>query len=290
MTSTTAIVELLLQWARSRWTPEAAAWVAERLPKIAAGDKTTLYLSFGMTPRKVGKADLNLSTEELAAAAKSCPGWNPERWSLDQLVRTLFVLQAPQTDAATFIPVLDQLYGTADVGELITLYQALPLWPFPRDFVNRAAEGLRSNIKTVFTAIAHENPYPAEYFSDAQWNQMVLKCLFIGESLEPVIGVDRRANAALANMLHDFAHERWAAKRPVPWELWRCVGPFANAETLADMERALQSGDAVEQQAVRLALAASKLPAAAQLLAKFPAPAGAATTWTQLAQLARAAS
>jgi hypothetical protein len=64
---------------------------------------------------------------------------------------------------------------------------------------------------------------------------MVLKALFVGSTLGPIIGLDLRANAALARMLSDYAHERWSAGRPVSPELWRCVGPFASGPLLADL-------------------------------------------------------
>ena len=44
---------------------------------------------------------------------------------------------------------------------------------------------------------------------------MVLKALFVESTLHPIQGLDARANEALAHMLCDYAHERWAAGRPV---------------------------------------------------------------------------
>jgi hypothetical protein len=71
-------------------------------------------------------------------------------------------------------------------------------------------------------------------------------------------------------MLCDYAHERWAAGRPVSPELWRCVGPHADAGALADLERVLENGSPAERQAAALALSASPLPAARDLLARAP--------------------
>ena len=68
---------------------------------------------------------------------------------------------------------------------------------------------------------------------------MVLKALFVGSALRPIQGLDARANPPLARMLSDYAHERWAAGRPVSPELWRCVGRFADAAALADLQRVL---------------------------------------------------
>ena len=96
---------------------------------------------------------------------------------------------------------LDQLCITADVSELAAFYRGLPLYPEPPRYLARATEGLRTNMKNVFESIAHRNPYPSEQFPEAAWNQMVLKALFVGSALWPIVGLDARANPALARML-----------------------------------------------------------------------------------------
>jgi hypothetical protein len=260
------LVELFRSWIAARVDPAALAWLDERARVIATGDKKSLYLAFGMVPRKVGKSDLTLSGGELAQAEAARPGWDPRGWSLDQLARVLLVLAYPSDDAAEYVATLDKLFSTGEIGELVALYQALPLLPNPGSHVLRAAEGIRNNIKAVFCAVAHHNPYPAEQFNDDQWNQLVLKCLFVGVPLDPVIGLDQRANLRLMTMLVDFAHERRAAHRPIPPELWRCVGPFADERALDDLRLVLTSGSPVEQMAAVLALKACQAPHAAVIL------------------------
>ena len=263
-----AVIE---SWLGMRLDPAAAAWVRDRQRVIQLGDKTGLYLAFGLAPRKVGKAELGLTAEELAAADEVRPGWNPRGWSVDQVTRTLFLLSLPPLEPAPLTALLDQLFSAGEVGELVALYQSLPLLPHPTAHVLRAAEGVRTNIKAVFCAIAHQNPYPAEQFSPDQWNQMVLKCQFIGVAMSPILGLDQRANPALAAMVTDFIHERWAAKRTVAADMWRCVGPHADARGLADLETVLKTGLPVEQQAAALALSQSPDPMAKKILATAPA-------------------
>jgi hypothetical protein len=71
-------------------------------------------------------------------------------------------------------------------------------------------------------------------------------------------------------MLCDYAHERWAAQRPVSPELWRCVGPHADAAALEDLGRVLASGERGERQAAALALAAARNPEAERRLRAVP--------------------
>jgi hypothetical protein len=163
---------------------------------------------------------------------------------------------------------LDGLFDDADLGELVALYQSLPLLPHPEAFVERAAEGIRSNMKAVFEAVALRNPYPADRLSEDAFNQLVLKCLFVESPLHLVVDVDRRVNSALARMLVDYAHERWAAGRPVSAELWRCVGPVADGTLLDDLRHVLVRGTQPERLAVALSCTSNSLTSA--LRSEFP--------------------
>jgi hypothetical protein len=142
-------------------------------------------------------------------------------------------------------------------------------------------------MRVVFEAVAHRNPYPAEHFAEPAWNQMVLKALFVGTRLDLIAGLDARANPALARMLCDYAHERWAASRPVSPELWRCVGPFATGAVLEDFRRLLERGAELENQAAALALATAQDADGQALLASHPALAEAVSdgrlNWESLA-------
>lgn len=264
----TAIVPVLDQWLSARLTAEQSAWLRDRCQAVSQRDKKSLFLAFGLASRKLTKADLALSTDERTAAENARPGWNPVEWTVDQAARTRLLLSFPATDASAFVGMLDQLFAAGEMHELIALYQSLPLLPHQPAHALRCAEGIRTNIKSVFLAIAHNNPFPSEQLSDDQWNQLVLKCLFVGVPLDPIVGLDARANAPLAKMLTDFAHERWAAKRPVSPELWRCVGPFADDAMVADLENVLKTGTELERQAAALAIQSCPDPEHAVILAE----------------------
>lgn len=261
---------LLLHWLSSRLAPPALEWLNAQAVAVRGADRDgDLYLSFTLVPRKTGKADLLLSTEELAAARAARAGWDPSDLSVDQAAR-LVLLLATQTPADRFAHRLEQLCVTADVAELVLLYRGLPLYPEPERYRLRAAEGIRTNMRAVFEAVAHRNPYASEQLPEDAWNQLVLKALFVGSALHPIVGLDRRANPRLARMLSDYAHERWSASRPVSHELWRCVGPFAEGDLVDDLARVLAKGSPPEKHAAALALSASPDPNAAALLRAAP--------------------
>lgn len=258
---------LIREWLASRSSGEARSWLYGQIEKVLAdqGDRA-LQIAFGLIPRRLGKASMNLTAEELDSARTAVDGWSPLSWTVADAARALLLSSLPGRNP-DFAPRFRALCETAEVSESISLYRGLPLYPEPESLESQVGEGLRSNMRDVFEAIAHHNPYPRQYFDTHRWNHMVLKALFVGSALAPIQGLDARVNAELARIMLDFAHERRAAGRPIPHEIWRCVGPFAQGEALADLERVLTNGGPIERKAAALALAASPDPAAPAILA-----------------------
>ncbi len=262
--------DLLCVWLRRQLAEPARTWFEEQQAKLAGGaSERDLYLALGYVPRKLGKDDLALQPGDLDQAAAARPGWDPRGLSVDQAARLVFLLEAGGAGPA-FAERFRQLCRTADLGEAVAFYRGLPLYPAPELLESQAGEGTRTNMRAVFEAVAHRSPYPRERFDENRWNHMVLKALFIGSRLAPIQGLDERANASLARMLCDYAHERWAAGRPVTPELWRCVGRHADEAALGDLQRVLATGSSVERQAAALALADRRDPRADALLAGAP--------------------
>ncbi|NEO97203.1 MAG: EboA family metabolite traffic protein [Symploca sp. SIO2E9] len=262
----TQITDLLYYWLSRHLTCEGLTWLDEKCSLIAGGVTTrALFAAFSAVPRYTGKKHLELTSEDLQAA-EVVTGWSPGHWSADQAARTLLILALPQDDAEQYLQAIEQLFTTADVGELVALYQSLPLLPYREQHLARAAEGIRSNMSVLFNAVALRNPYPADYFDEPAWNQMVLKAVFIGSPLHLIWGLDYRANSELARMLIDYAHERWAAKRTLTPELWRLVGPFAAPSMIADLEKVLNEPDTAQQEAAALACSQSPSPEVQALL------------------------
>jgi hypothetical protein len=265
---------LLRQWLESRLQGQALQWLDQAIERTRRSNRDAdLYLAYSLVPRQTGKAALALSGDELQAATRARPGWQPAGWRVDEAARLLLLL-VTGADDEVLARRIEQLCTTADMNELATLYRGLPLYPQPERYRLRAAEGIRTNMRAVFEAVVHRNPYPMEQLPQAAWNQMVLKALFVGSTLDPIVGLDQHANADLARMLCDYAHERWSAGRPVSPELWRCVGPFATGTMLADLGRVLDQGTDVEQAAAMLALSRSPDPQAALLMKTRPSLSG----------------
>jgi hypothetical protein len=252
-----AIADIIVEWVSRVSTPEAAGWYRSTLRDIAgSGDVRTLLKATGLTPRRLGKADLPRDTPERGALETARAGFDATGLSIDQLGRIGFVLAAWDGSDEEFARLFDDICRTAEINELVAYYRGLPLYPGPERLLTRAREGLRSGMKPVFEAVAHRSPYPFEMLDEHAWNQMVLKALFVDSQLAPIQGIDERGNRDLAETLIDYARERWAARRTVSAELWRCVTPFAIGPELEALHaEALRAGDASSSQALRSALA-----------------------------------
>ena len=227
--------ELLYQYIQSLASPTELAWIADKIKTDSKG----LSLAFVMVPRQVAKTRVGI-----------IPNWSWQYGTLDQLVRVYLLIHlAEKEDGKARI---NTLFDTAEMNELVALYRALPVIKTPEIWLNRATDAVRSNIGPVFDAIAFGNPYPLQHFSELAWNQLVLKCIFNDKPIHLIEGLDERANQALAHTLADFAHERWAAGRRVPSQVWRLIRSFQTETKEQDLAKLAKSEDPNDQKAAEL--------------------------------------
>ncbi|HKT99976.1 MAG TPA: EboA domain-containing protein [Paraburkholderia sp.] len=182
-------------------------------------------------------------------------GCNFERWTLLEALRVALLLTSPDIGDEAFDTVFEHGFRFADHGESCALYRALPLLPRGERFVARAREGCRSNMRTIFEAVACDSPYPARHFDDVSWHQLAIKAVFVGAPLWRVHGLDNRLSPELARMALDFADERRSAGRAVPPQLWLCLGPHGGERGLQALQQALNEADEAAQRGALLGLA-----------------------------------
>lgn len=257
----TALQSILKVIIRANATPDAMAWLDEERP---------LNTAFAITPRKTGKAVITVTGEQAHQLTSIAIGFTVDGWAIDRLVRVYLLVKADKGDKEVYFRAIENLFLAAEMGELVALYSALPLLPYPEMWIKRCSEGIRSNIGSVLEAIMDSNPYPSKYLDQNAWNQLVLKAFFTEKEIGKIIGIDSRANKELAYILSDYAHERWAAKREVNLSLWRLVGPFIDDKLFEDIKRLFEDGKLVDRQAGALAISASTYQSAKALLSKYP--------------------
>jgi hypothetical protein len=249
-------IEIILKIIQENANEKELVWLDSKSKNIQL-----LPIAFVATPRFVGKRIIQ-------SEAININGLNIQYWTLDRLVRVYLLLLLEKSAQENYISQIETLFDTAEINESIALFSALPLFSQPEKWLHRATDAVRSNIGDVFNSFAFGNPYAAKYFSELAWNQLVLKCIFNDKPIHLIQGIDRRANQALADTLSDFAHERWAAGRTVPAQVWRLVVNFMNERILADMAILFLSNDIHNKLAATLVCSHSL--SGNDLLLKYP--------------------
>lgn len=209
--------------ARHALDPAARAWLDEAVARIADRPAAVRAL-FPAARRRSGRARLDT------------------RWTVDEAARAVLLTALPLSGQ----PLAEELAGLfrhGDPAEQRAVLRALHLFTGPRDgdsspeplgdlALPLVREALRGNDGSVIEAAL--GPYGAARLPDAEYRQAVLKCVFHEIALDRIAGLAARADAELARMLADFAHERVAAGRDVPADIWPVVGPFPAADLLTD--------------------------------------------------------
>ena len=245
-------------------TPEGNRWLEGKLSAIETDFKARkFYLAFGACPRFLGKEEISFSEAEYSSFNAVYPNFGATPWWTDELGRILLMCALPPTDNQA---ILDELFKSADYRELMALYKGLYFLSNASDYVERAREGLRTNMVGVFDAIALENPFPARYLPEDAWNHMVLKAMFMERPMYRIYRISDRKNAGLADIFLDYAEERRSAHRPVSPELWRFVEGFVNERSLEALKLTVAEGDELERQAALKCLVTSDYAPAGEWL------------------------
>jgi hypothetical protein len=217
----TVLAKALLRHAASRPT-----WLLEAISGRPPSERD-VELTFGGVPYVVGRARLSLDDEEREAARREGMQWVLRDCTVDAFARVMLV-RAIARAAGDPVSAVRRLFVTGDNDERAAVLRALPLLEAPERFIPLATEGCRTNVKTVFEAIACENPFPARHLPDAAFFQMVLKAVFVGTSLGRIESLAGRSNGELRRMARDYASERAAAGRPIPEDIHTLLEERAN--------------------------------------------------------------
>jgi hypothetical protein len=246
---------------------ENKQWLLSKIEGIVETESTKdLYLTYSLVPSKIKSVrDLELSLEDKPLQAYL----EVQHANLQQIGRIYLLYKVLEAKEDFFKVKVANIIEVADKSELETFLKFLVLLPHPENYKVQAVEALRTNISTVFDAIALNNPYPALYFNEQQWNQMYLKAAFMQQNLNEIVQVEKRGNKELARIISDYAHERWAASREIDPCFWRPVSGFINEKLLKDMKRLFSSDNISERKAAALCCYHSNSSEAKVLLTGF---------------------
>ena len=226
-----SLTDLLRSVIAARLDARPCEWLDSAVTAAASGDASSLS-ACTMAPKHLGRATLTLNAHEQRDLASAAPGVGFDKWTVVDAARALLLMTlAGATAEDTFAATSTQWYELGDSGEQQSWLRTLPLLPHPEQFLALAIDSCRTNIVPLFESIACDNPYPERYFPTPQFNQVVLKAMFVGLPLARVVGLSRRHNAELTRMASDFADERRAAGRPVPPDLPLALSGSSPAES-----------------------------------------------------------
>lgn len=249
-------------------SPESCTWLIDKIAILADSKSTKdLFMTYSILSSKFDASKPvmfgGLDGDELTY-------FKTHEANLLQIARIYLLSEVLLQDKEFYTPKVANIIQVADTGELETFLKYLILLPNPEEYKQAAVEALRTNIAIIFDAITLNNPYPARYFNDQQWNQMYLKAAFMERDLSQIESVDKRANEDLTRIISDYAHERWAASRKIDPMFWRPVSKFLNEKLLQDMKRLLESDDILENRAGALCCYHSGNDSAMELLNNYP--------------------
>lgn len=226
---------------RTRVTDEAWQWLDDVRKTASQAAPSDLVRAFTAAPGKLGRDTVVLDSSEHAPLAAAVPGASLAHWSIGDLGRA--VLLAGYSGRPDFVAVATDCFEQGDSREQQSWMRALPFLPQPERFLALAIDTCRTSIVQLFEAIACENAFPAQYFPERNFNQLVLTALFNSIALERIVGITTRFNVELSRMADDYVSEREAAGRPVPQDIWLVLAPCIHDAALPRVRRYLDHLD-----------------------------------------------
>jgi hypothetical protein len=212
--------ELLTDLVCARKDPGIRIWLADVGARATEGQREALYSAYTAAVRKAGRELLKLSASEQAQWTRLLDETEPDGWTCDDALRAALLLSTGEVIGPDDLFVIAiECYERGDSREQQSWLKALPLLPNAERFLSVAIDACRTNIAPQFESIACGNPYPARHFPETNFNQLVLKAMFVGVPLARIVGLEGRLNPELARMARDYAAERRAAGRTVPADL-----------------------------------------------------------------------
>lgn len=187
-------------------TPDARLWLTEAVSRVGQ-DPTAVRTVFPAVGRRCGRGPL-------------VPGWTVADAARARLLAALPLRGAELAEEVT------ALHRYGDAAEQRAVLRSLALLekadPSFADLgLPLVDTALRGNDTGLIEAAL--GPYAARHLDYDGYRHAVLKCVFCEIPLDRIAGLEERADRELARMLADFAHERVAAGRAVPADVWPVV-------------------------------------------------------------------
>ena len=167
---------------------------------------------------------------------------------------TLHYAESAGADARNWIC---RAYREGDSREKAAVISALPELDCSADgepYLALALDCGRTNESDLFACLTTSNDFPNRYYSDNQFNQLVMKAAFSDFDLGQIAGLQARSNPELARMGMEYVDERLAAGRSFPASLWLAIAPCNPPGACARMLGELQHSQSARRRLAAIAL------------------------------------
>jgi hypothetical protein len=202
-----------------RLEPEAREALRARLVKRVSAEamewldaQRNLDEAFPAVSRKLGREPLGAGDAVVSFDGDEVP---LRAWRCDDAGRALLIANAPDPEAAA-----KEMYFQGDLREKAGALRALAIVGKTASALDVILDAMRLAADELVEAALADNPYSGKHLPEHELRRAVLKCAFIGISVERVAKLEPRADAELTRMLLGLASEREAAGRAVPPDLW----------------------------------------------------------------------
>lgn len=203
---------------------------AQQLKTKQGDDAFNAYVTYSaMTKRKVGDESLvNVSDAK-----------EQTLWRIDEVAR-IYLLDG-YLNLCRYSQIAEQVnavFKCGDESEQIAIIKGLSLIDAKGDLTTLAISTGRTNSLNLFAAIALNNPYPAEHYTERAFHQLVLKTLFMDLDIAQVIGLEQHKSPKLSQLAMDLVNERLAANRQPPGGIELVIEPsHLNDENLKQYQQ-----------------------------------------------------
>ncbi|MFI1051971.1 EboA domain-containing protein [Streptomyces griseoruber] len=239
-----------------RLTADAAAWLADAVARVGE-DPAAVRGVFPAVGRRCGRGPLIAG------------------WTVADAARARLLAALPLSGAA-LAEEIAALHRYGDSAEQRAVLRSLALLEdTDASFADRGLPLVRAALRSNDTDLIESalGPYAARHLDAEGYRQAVLKSVFCGIPLARIAGLTERADRELARMLADFAHERVAAGRDVPADVWPVVRAHPGTLEASGLPAETGSPSPDRREAAVRALAAFSATATATAPAPAPAPA-----------------
>ncbi|WDE96035.1 EboA domain-containing protein [Lentisphaera profundi] len=165
-------------------------------------------IQFSGVPRKLGRHTPDYTDQEILQLNELAPAL--ALLSIGNLGRVLLAANLASTED------IQEVLLRGDDFEKAAVLLALNFRDDGKQLHLDVVNVCRTNSLDTYKALALNNPYPANNFTEDEFIQLTLKVLFMGLPFDQIHGLEKRCNQKLIEAVLFFYTERTAAKRIVP--------------------------------------------------------------------------